>query len=38
MSQDNIYYAADGTRFSSIVERDYYNKKLKEKEKETEQK
>lgn len=32
MSKDNIYYADDGTRFSSVVERDYYNQKLKEKE------
>ena len=32
MSKDNIYYANDGTRFSSVVERDYYNQKLKEKE------
>lgn len=32
MSKDNIYYANDGTRFSSIIERDYYNQKLKEKE------
>ena len=31
MSKDNIYYANDGTRFSSVVERDYYNQKLKEK-------
>ena len=31
MSKDNIYYADDGTRFSSIIERDYYNEKLKEK-------
>lgn len=32
MSKDNIYYADDGTRFSSVVERDYYNQKLKERE------
>ena len=32
MDSDNVYYADDGTRFSSIVDRDYYNNKLKEKE------
>lgn len=32
MSKDNIYYANDGTHFSSIIERDHYNQKLKEKE------
>lgn len=29
---DNVYYADDGTRFSSIIDRDCYNNKLKEKE------
>lgn len=32
MSNENVYYAKDGTRFSSIIDRDYYNNKLKEKE------
>lgn len=32
MSKDNIYYANDSTRFSSIIERNHYNQKLKEKE------
>ena len=36
MKQEYIFYANDGTRFSSITERDYYNKQL-EKEKEQEQ-
>lgn len=30
---DNVYYADDGTRFSSIIDRDCYNNKLKEKNK-----
>lgn len=34
MSNENVYYAKDGTRFSSIVDRDYYNNKLGEKEEE----
>ena len=33
MSKESIYYAADGTRFSSVVARNNYDKKLKEKEK-----
>ena len=37
MSKEYIFYANDGTRFSSITERDYYNKQL-EKEKDDEQK
>ena len=36
MSDENVYYAKDGTRFSSIVDRDYYNNKLKEEEEEKE--
>lgn len=38
MSNENVYYANDGTRFSSIVDRDYYNNKLKEKEEEKQKK
>lgn len=38
MSNENVYYAEDGTRFSSIIDRDYYNNKLKEKEEEEKQK
>lgn len=38
MSNENVYYAKDGTRFSSIIDRDYYNSKLKEKEEEEEEK
>ncbi len=38
MSNENVYYAKDGTRFSSIVDRDYYNNKLKEKEEEKQKK
>ena len=38
MSNENVYYAKDGTRFSSIVDRDYYNNKLEEKEEEEEEK
>jgi len=37
MSNENVYYAKDGTRFSSIVDRDYYNNKLKEKEEKEEE-
>ena len=38
MNQEYVFYANDGTRFSSITERDYYNKQLeKEKEKEQEE-
>lgn len=33
MSKESIYYAADGTRFSSVVARNNYDKKLKEKKK-----
>lgn len=38
MSNENVYYAKDGTRFSSIIDRDYYNNKLKEKEEEKQKK
>lgn len=38
MSNENVYYAKDGTRFSSVIDRDYYNNKLKEKEEEKQKK
>ena len=38
MSNEDVYYAKDGTRFSSIIDRDYYNNKLKEKEEEKQKK
>lgn len=33
MSKDSIYYAADGTRFSSVIARNYYDRKLEKKKK-----
>ena len=33
MDKEFIYYAKDGTRFSSVIARDHYNKKLEEKKK-----
>lgn len=36
MSKGYVYYAADGTRFSSITARDNYNKKLEERKQQKE--
>lgn len=37
MNKDTIYYANDGTRFSSIIDRDHYNNELEKKERSTEE-
>lgn len=36
MDKEYMYYADDGTKFSSVTERDKYNNKLKEENEEDE--
>ena len=36
--KDSIYYAADGTRFSSVIARNYYDRKLEKKKKQEDKK